>query len=71
MGPVAIFAVCDLPAATRALARWTSEGTRGFGLGITHAAGRIGAGVTAPIVAVLLTVMSWRMIFVLLGPYQL
>jgi sugar phosphate permease len=56
-----------LPAATRALARWTSEAARGFGMGVTHAAGRIGAGITAPIVAVLLTVMSWRMIFVLLG----
>ena len=56
-----------LPAATRALARWTTEAGRGFGMGITHAAGRIGAGVTAPIVAFLITVMSWRMIFVLLG----
>jgi MFS family permease len=56
-----------LPAATRALSKWTSESTRGFGMGLTHAAGRIGAGVTAPIVAFLITVMSWRMIFVLLG----
>jgi MFS family permease len=56
-----------LPAATRALSKWTSEATRGFGMGLTHAAGRIGAGVTAPIVAFLITVMSWRMIFVLLG----
>jgi MFS family permease len=56
-----------LPAATRALSRWTAESTRGFGMGLTHAAGRIGAGVTAPIVAFLITVMSWRMIFVLLG----
>jgi MFS family permease len=56
-----------LPAATRALAKWTSDATRGFGVGITHAAGRIGAGVTAPIVALLITVMSWRLIFVVLG----
>jgi MFS family permease len=56
-----------LPAATRALSKWTSEAARGFGMGLTHAAGRIGAGVTAPIVAFLITVMSWRMIFVLLG----
>src|SRR5580704_419960 len=32
-----------LPAATRALAKWTSDRARGFGVGITHAAGRIGA----------------------------
>jgi MFS family permease len=56
-----------LPAATRALAKWTSEAGRGFGLGLTHAAGRIGAGVTAPIVALLITLMSWRWIFVVLG----
>jgi sugar phosphate permease len=56
-----------LPAATRALGQWTSDRTRGFSLGLTHAAGRIGAGVTAPIVAVLITLMSWRMIFVVLG----
>jgi MFS family permease len=56
-----------LPAATRALSKWTTEAKRGFGMGLTHAAGRIGAGVTAPIVAFLITVMSWRMIFVLLG----
>ena len=56
-----------LPAATRALAKWTSEASRGFGIGLTHAAGRIGAGVTAPIVAFLITLMSWRLIFVVLG----
>jgi sugar phosphate permease len=56
-----------LPAATRALAKWTSDRARGFGVGITHAAGRIGAGVTAPIVALLITLMSWRLIFVVLG----
>jgi nitrate/nitrite transporter NarK len=36
-------------------------------MGLTHAAGRIGAGVTAPIVAFLITLMSWRLIFVVLG----
>jgi MFS family permease len=56
-----------LPAATRALSKWTSEASRGFGIGLTHAAGRIGAGVTAPIVAFLITLMSWRWIFVVLG----
>jgi sugar phosphate permease len=35
--------------------------------GITHAAGRIGAGITAPIVALLISFMSWRLIFVALG----
>src|SRR5580693_6226142 len=31
-----------LPAATRALTKWTSEDSRGFGMGLTHADGRIG-----------------------------
>jgi sugar phosphate permease len=56
-----------LPAATRALSKWTSDAARGFSIGLTHAAGRIGAGVTAPIVAFLITLMSWRLIFVMLG----
>jgi sugar phosphate permease len=75
-GLVTLFAVrfalgmgegATLPAATRALSRWTSEAGRGFGIGLTHAAGRIGAGVTAPIVAFLIAFMSWRLIFVGLG----
>jgi len=33
-----------LPAATRALSRWTSHAARGKAVGITHAAGRLGAG---------------------------
>jgi len=78
-GLVTLFAVrfalgmgegATLPAATRALSRWTSEDARGFGMGVTHAAGRVGAGVTAPIVAFLLALMSWRMIFVLLGLFS-
>jgi len=56
-----------LPAATRALSKWTSEATRGFGIGLTHAAGRLGAGVTAPAVAFLITWLSWRWSFVVLG----
>ncbi|MBV9827654.1 MAG: MFS transporter [Alphaproteobacteria bacterium] len=56
-----------LPAATRALARWTSEDMRGFGIGITHAAGRVGAGIAAPLVAFLIAVLSWRLLFVVLG----
>jgi sugar phosphate permease len=56
-----------LPAATRALAKWTSDATRGFGIGLTHAAGRLGAGMAAPIVAFLIAYLSWRWSFVILG----
>jgi MFS family permease len=56
-----------LPAATRALSKWTSLASRGTAVGITHAAGRLGAGAAAPIVAFLITWFSWRFSFVVLG----
>jgi MFS family permease len=56
-----------LPAATRALSKWTSLAARGTAVGITHAAGRLGAGTSAPIVALLITWFSWRFSFVALG----
>ena len=56
-----------LPAATRALSNWTSLASRGMAVGITHAAGRIGAGSAAPIVALLIAWFSWRFSFVALG----
>jgi MFS family permease len=56
-----------LPAATRALSKWTSLEARGTAVGITHAAGRLGAGASAPIVALLITWFSWRFSFVALG----
>jgi MFS family permease len=56
-----------LPAATRALSNWTAPPTRGLAVGITHAAGRLGAGAAAPIVAFLIIWFSWRISFVALG----
>src|SRR6516165_12836841 len=56
-----------LPAATRALSKWTSVEARGTAVGITHAAGRLGAGTSAPIVALLISWFSWRFSFVALG----
>jgi MFS family permease len=56
-----------LPAATRALSNWTSRASRGMAVGLTHAAGRLGAGAAAPIVAFLIGWFSWRVSFVVLG----
>jgi MFS family permease len=56
-----------LPAATRALSNWTSLASRGVAVGITHAAGRLGAGLSAPIVAFLIIWFSWRFSFVAVG----
>ena len=56
-----------LPAANRALSNWTALASRGRAVGLTHAAGRLGAGVSAPIVAFLIIWVSWRFSFVVLG----
>ncbi|HEY3912299.1 MAG TPA: MFS transporter [Stellaceae bacterium] len=56
-----------LPAAARALSKWTSLASRGTMVGLTHSAGRLGAGASAPIVAFLITWFSWRFSFVALG----
>jgi MFS family permease len=56
-----------LPAATRALSNWTSLASRGTAVGLTHSAGRLGAGAAAPIVVFLISWFSWRISFVVLG----
>jgi MFS family permease len=56
-----------LPAATRALSNWTPRESRGLAVGITHSAGRLGAGASAPIVAFLIVWFSWRVSFVAVG----
>jgi MFS family permease len=55
------------PTATRAMSDWTPEGGRGFAQGITHSSARLGNALTPPLVAWLITVMSWRGSFVILG----
>lgn len=55
------------PTATRAMADWTPETKRGFAQGITHSSARLGNALTPPLVAWLMTVISWRGSFVILG----
>jgi MFS family permease len=78
-GLVSLFAVrlalgmgegATLPAANRALSKWTSLAWRGTAVGLTHSAGRLGAGASAPIVALLITWFSWRLSFVALGLFS-
>jgi MFS family permease len=75
-GLVSLFAVrcvlgmgegATLPAANRALSKWTELAARGTAIGITHSAGRVGAAAAAPIVVFLITWFSWRVSFVALG----
>ena len=55
------------PTATRAMADWTPETKRGFAQGITHSSARLGNALTPPLVAWLMTAISWRGCFVILG----
>ena len=55
------------PVATRAMSDWTATRRRGFAQGITHSAARLGNAITPPMVAVLVTLISWRGSFVAMG----
>lgn len=55
------------PTATRALSHWLPAAERGFAQGITHSGARLGAAITPPIVALLITKMGWRSVFYIFG----
>lgn len=55
------------PTATRALSNWMAADRRGFAQGITHSFSRLGNALTPPIVAILITAMSWRGSFIVVG----
>ncbi len=59
------------PTATRAMASWTPAGSWAFAQGITHACSRIGNALTPALVAGLLTLVSWRAAFLILGSASL
>ncbi len=55
------------PTATRAMARWMPERQWGYAQGLTHSFARIGNAVTPPLIALLVTYLSWRGSFAVLG----
>jgi MFS family permease len=55
------------PTATRAMSVWTPEDKWGFAQGITHSFARIGNALTPPLIALLVTLVSWRGSFVVLA----
>jgi MFS family permease len=55
------------PTATRAISSWTPAGSWGFAQGITHSSARLGNALTPPLMAALLSFISWRGSFVVLG----
>jgi MFS family permease len=59
--------VSALPVATRAMSNWMPAAKRGFAQGITHAFARLGNFVTPMLVYWLMTRISWRGSFVVVG----
>ena len=55
------------PIATRSLAGWMLPTERGFAQGLTHAASRVGAALTPPLVVLLMVRFGWRTPFFLFG----
>src|ERR1700722_16999824 len=55
------------PTATRAMSDWMPEDKRGFSQGITHSSARLGNALTPPLVAWLITLVTWRGSFIILG----
>lgn len=55
------------PIATRSLSRWTPPEERGFSQGLPHAASRLGAALTPPLVVFIMINFGWRIPFLLFG----
>jgi MFS transporter, ACS family, glucarate transporter len=55
------------PIATRSLSRWMPPEERGFSQGLPHAASRLGAALTPPLVVLIMIHFGWRMPFFLFG----
>ena len=55
------------PTATRAMQYWTPSDKRGFAQGLTHAFARLGNAATPPLIALLITWVTWRGSFIALG----
>ena len=55
------------PTATRAMQYWVAKDRRGWAQGVTHAFARAGNAITPPLVVALISVVTWRGAFVVLG----
>jgi sugar phosphate permease len=55
------------PIATRSLSHWMPPEERGFSQGLPHAASRLGAALTPPLVVIIMIHYGWRMPFFLFG----
>lgn len=60
-----------IPTGARTMANWVPRNRRGFAQGFTHSCARLAAGVTPPIVVMIIAFVGWRGAFVLLGGISL
>jgi MFS family permease len=58
-----------LPAQARAIANWFNTKDRGFVQGITHSSSRLGNAAAPTLVALLATLYSWRLSFIIVGAF--
>lgn len=58
-----------LPAQARAIANWFQTKDRGFVQGITHSSSRLGNAAAPTLVALLATLYSWRLSFIIVGVF--
>jgi sugar phosphate permease len=56
-----------IPTGARVMSNWVPSNRRGFAQGFTHSSARLAAGVTPPLVVVLMGIVGWRGAFVVLG----
>jgi MFS family permease len=56
-----------IPTGARVMSNWVPSNRRGFAQGFTHSSARLAAGVTPPVVVVLMGFVGWRGAFVVLG----
>jgi MFS family permease len=55
------------PVATRAICDWLPQQKRAFAQGVTHSSSRLGTAITPPLIAALMTIITWRGSFFVLG----
>jgi sugar phosphate permease len=56
-----------IPTGARTMANWVPRNRRGFAQGFTHSCARLAAGVTPPIVVMIIAFVGWRGAFIALG----
>jgi sugar phosphate permease len=60
-----------IPTGARVMTNWVPKNRRGFAQGFTHSCARLAAGLTPPLVVVMIAYVGWRGAFMILGGISL